>query len=415
MFCPNCGKENPDKNQYCMECGTELIDNQNGGRSMKEVVSDVTETAGHSLKSWAPGALAAVKKHKKVLIPIAAAVVLVCAFAIIGSNVYSPERGAEKYFLGVVNADADAAYGCMSIEETPFTDKEAFDAYWGMTYAPQNIYNYTVSELEYGDEADGAALERTYVFDYYLNGESSARSQYVTVVNSGKKHLLFFDDYQVMPDFIARDYSISVIPGTRVTFDGVLLEGPYQDGDYDCYTIPALFLRSYDITLVNDLASPVTDTVYPSYSGDGYSCYEMYYSDGVCQQVYDLALSQTKSIINAAIAHSGLPGDIVLTPDSDAYASYSYLESRLYDPEDQTGYTSIGMTGATDNSSSQYFGTEYYYSCRINYDYKYSRNTIDWWTDEIETRTGESYGWATMEYYYSEDSGWMLYDFNIRY
>lgn len=115
MFCPNCGKENPDKNQYCMECGTELIDNQNGGRSMKEVVSDVTETAGHSLKSWAPGALAAVKKHKKVLIPIAAAVVLVCAFAIIGSNVYSPERVAEKYFLGVVNADADAAYGCMSI------------------------------------------------------------------------------------------------------------------------------------------------------------------------------------------------------------------------------------------------------------------------------------------------------------
>ena len=29
MYCPNCGKLNPQEDKFCMYCGAELIDNQN--------------------------------------------------------------------------------------------------------------------------------------------------------------------------------------------------------------------------------------------------------------------------------------------------------------------------------------------------------------------------------------------------
>ena len=29
MYCPNCGKLNPQEDKFCMYCGAQLIDNQN--------------------------------------------------------------------------------------------------------------------------------------------------------------------------------------------------------------------------------------------------------------------------------------------------------------------------------------------------------------------------------------------------
>lgn len=415
MFCPNCGKENPAENQFCMECGTELIDNQGGDRSAADAMSGAATAALHSSKELAAKAASGMKRYKKVLIPIAAVIVLVCAFAVIGSRIYTPQRVAEKYFNSVIHADADKAYTCMNIEVSQFTDKEAFDAYWHEIYAPKDIYNYTVREMSYGADTDEPRLERKYAFDYYLNGESDAYTEYVTVVNSGKKHLLFFDDYQVIPDFIVRDFTICAAPGVQVTFAGVPLEAEDGDSYCDYYRIPMLFRRTYDIVLEGDMINTEVYTYCPSYNGEEYDCLELEYSDAIREELYELACSQVADIFDAAIAHSGFPTNISTSGDS-VYEAYDNLESRLYDPEDQTGYTLIMLTDTSDDSDAyQYYMPYGNYVCSIDFNYSYSRNSIDWWTDEVKTRTGESYGRATMEYYYLEGEGWILDDMYIRY
>lgn len=411
MFCPNCGKENPAENRFCMECGTELIDNQSGSVN----ASDVAAAAIHSSKKLATKAVGGMKRYWKVLIPVAAVIVLVCVFAVIGSRVCDPQRVAEKYFNGMINADADKAYSCMSIEESQFTDKASFDAYWREIYAPKDVYNYTVREVSYGIDTNESRLEREYAFEYYLSGESNVYTEYVTVVNSGKKRLLFFDEYQVMPDFIVRDYTICTYHGMNVTFAGVPLEVTEEDSTYDYYRIPMLFRRTYDIVLENDMINTAFFTVYPFDNYEEYNCFDLEYSDAIREELYELASSQVSDILHAAIAHSGFPTNISADGDS-VYESYSNLESRLYDPEDQRGYTSIVLTDVYDDSDTyQYYTPDMSYVCDINFDYDYSYNSVYWWTHEIETETGESYGWATMEYYYSESEGWVLTDIYIRY
>ena len=74
------------------------------------------------------------------------------------------------------------------------------------------------------------------------------------------------------------------------------------------------------------------------------------------------------------------------------------------------------LTDTSDDSDAyQYYMPYGNYVCSIDFNYSYSRNSIDWWTDEVKTRTGESYGRATMEYYYLEGEGWILDDMYIRY
>ena len=412
MFCPSCGKENPAENQFCIECGAELIDNQGGGQSADEMLSD----AANKTKELAHKAAGGLKRHKKWLIPIAAVIVLVCAFIVIGGRVCDPQRVAEKYFNSMIHGDADEAYSCMHIEESQFTDKASFNAYWQDAYAPQDIYNYTVREVTPGMTTEEQRLEREYAFDYYLNGESSPYTTYVTVVNSGTKRLLFFDDYQVIPDFMVRDYTICTIHGVNVTFDGVPLEPDEDVGDsaYDYYYIPMLFRRAYDIGLENDMIATKTLTVYPDYNGEEYDCFDLEYNDTVREYLYDLAASQVSDILDAAIAHDGFPASVAAF--DSVYEAYANLEDRLYDPEEGTGYTSIILTGVTDKSDTyqtyEPYGT---YVCSINFDYSYSYNSMYWWTHSIETDTGERSGRATMEYSYQGDAGWLLTDMYIRY
>ena len=35
MYCPNCGKLNPQEDKFCMYCGAQLIDNQNTPRGLR--------------------------------------------------------------------------------------------------------------------------------------------------------------------------------------------------------------------------------------------------------------------------------------------------------------------------------------------------------------------------------------------
>lgn len=416
MYCPNCGKENPGDYRFCMDCGAELIDNQDfENESPIAGFVRVLKVLVQTIKKGLGKVFGALKRHKKISLPIVAVLLIVYAISFVGNHLFTPQRVAEQYFNAVASVDANTAYDCIDTTESPFTDRDSFEKFWTNNYEVQDIYNYTVSEQQnsgYGSKQDG--LDYTYTFRYYLHGDSSAKTASVTVVKDSKKKLLFFNDYKVLPDFIVNGYGILVPNGTSVTFNGVVLDTPEINETSDYYALPAVFAQPYDIELSSPLGGSYTETIYPS-NYDVYTCYDMQYSEEVNEQVYEMAVQQVKSIFASCMDYSDFPQEIMTDPNSEVYNEYQALKERLYDPSTELGYYDIKLTRDSNDTSTQYFSADTQdYSCRISFQYTYARNELNWWDDEMETRTGNSSGSATMNYSY-ENGQWVLYDFNIRY
>lgn len=412
MFCPNCGKENAAGDRFCAECGEALVDNQGGWNGIDtEKAALAAKSALKGLDGRGAQALGWLRAHKKLLILVAAAAVAVIAFAVIGNHLYNPQRVAERYFEAIVEADADSAYDCLDITESEFTGRDDFAVYWAESFTPLDIYNYEVEETT--DAYDDDPIERTFRFRYYLHGDGDSYTRTVTVVRGSGKKFLFFNDYKVLPDFLVNDYRFITASGMSLSLDGEPLTPSTSENGYDYYHFSTLFSRPYTFMVSHELGETEVMTVYPY--NDGYdSCSELLCSSTVREEIYTLAQEQVQSIIDASIQHSGFPADI--TWEGGGQDAYDYLSARLYDTEEQTGYTAMVLTDGYDNSSTYQYvsigGCNY--KCSLNFYYDYSRVVLDWWSDELETRTGSSSGHATMEYYYL-DGEWVLYGSSIRY
>lgn len=393
MFCPNCGKPNNESDRFCMYCGAELIDNQNfGDISPADQLRDAAKALGGGIKRfW--------HQHTKAVVGVAAAVVIVAAAAGIWEASFSPKSVAVRYFKAMMTSDAAAAYSCLDMVESPYTDQTSFESFWDTSSPPQDLYNYTVSEESAGS-SEKDSIEHTFDFRYYLRGDNTARSVSVTVIKAQGAA-----SYKILPDFIITDYTVTVPRGISVTFGGQQLTDPTQGNVSDVYTLPAVFSMPYTLELSGDMYETTTATVIPM-RGESFTCGEMTFSQQVADTLFATACTQMDEMIASILANSAFPADIPLTDDSSAPETYDKMRSYMVNPEEGTGYYNITVTDHINKSDVQTFSGVPTYTCSMNIPYNYTRLRKSW-TGEITASDGSDETYAELSYRYINDQ-WQL-------
>lgn len=444
MYCPNCGKLNPQGDKFCMYCGTELIDNQNvapqpAAPTVQDAWRDVKRTGGQSL--------ALIKRYPQISIPVAVLVVILLVYAFLNGLVYTPKNAVVRYFGALKQGNVQSIYDCMDLPESQFISYDSFNRMWGEMGTPSlQVSSYEITEAgsrlsassvdplmllfgqvdpdDYTDSSDPqeqSSLVKTYLVNYHTPGNDEIQSLQVRLIGEPMMGGLF-QNYKVLSDYIVQDYLVTAPSGSTVTVDGIALTDGSASQNGDVYTIPAIFQGEHTITVESALGG-LSDTVFLSssdYYGDsGYSCSYIPYSDATCSALFEQAKTQLNTIMAGALTRQAWPADVAVTTDPDdaedvAY-TYQRLQENLFDTERGSGYTSFQFTEISDQSDhDQRFSSDgARYTCAMDFRYNYTRRYVNW-NDEVEMNNGSSSGSAYLDYVYNNGT-WQLCGLSIGY
>ncbi len=448
MFCPECGKPNPEENQLCQFCNAPLIDNsapvapttpgQSTAATKNDIVINLPKVDSAKAKSF-------LSAKKFIIIPVVAVLVIVIAFASIGSSLFSPEKTVEAYYNALLEGDYDEMFKYTALPEGEFITAEAYTNAMKSIFEDEqmqlkNYGSFQIKEASaeyyddyYDDFYDGGNSNkeensspfRYYLVEFYDRNSGNTYTDEIMLIEQESKKLLFFSDYKVSSEgLVARDASVAVSGDVQVAIDGKILENPSTDEDgYNVYTIDAIFEGDHTITLTSDLYEPYEGEV--GFYGD----FDKTYIDAseVMQIKADIlttleaqALSDIVVMYTNAMGQLGFPQDALkLAPNNEnVVESYNELLNNVALKEDGTGLLSITFTSAEITSSYYSDGKDYSVSVDENgnttisfeavltYDYT-SAHSVGWFNPQIENQTGTRNEEMRFNYVYS-DGAWAL-------
>ena len=283
MFCPECGKNNPEGLKNCQYCNAELIDNSAERLSGTTVSGYVEKIKNADYR----GAVQTLKSKKKMIIPIAVVIFLLIVFFILGSIMSSPERLIKKYFDSYIEQDFAKMYSCLAVSEDPFINEAAFQKYieTSTQIDVSRVSNYTVDKSKkivppWEKDPSANKLLKEYEITYLLDGDSRKYSQTIYLSKQSGKSWLFFDKYKVaLEDAIYNNYTIRTPVGVTLEVDGIPLDGSVDKEDQNWleYQINAIFLGEHTYKVSGDIINGYEQPFFISTSGTdtgyGYSTY----------------------------------------------------------------------------------------------------------------------------------------------
>lgn len=277
MFCPECGKPNPDENMFCQFCSAMLVDNTVPqsedifGSGASEDFSAYQPTqyeqpapydnsmgyrtpapqnyqpqkpvAGYDYEPERnpadnPDIIVSVpkidtgkvsdliKKYKNILVPVVAAIVVLIGFFAIGNSLTAPERVAKKYFEALTENDFKGMYSYVSAPSGDFVSKDAYIAYMENIVKENPYYNiksfnieesnsdrYDFDFLE-GNKSSPSSFTKKYRIEYIDDVTGYSGTYSIELVKQSKKTFLFFDNYKVgLGDMVCLNTSLTVPSG----------------------------------------------------------------------------------------------------------------------------------------------------------------------------------------------------------
>ena len=445
MYCPNCGKLNPQEDKFCMYCGAQLIDNQNTPAQPAARAVSLGEVR-QNLTGGVQGIVGLARRYLAVTIAVLLVVLVLVVYVLLNGLVFSPKATVERYFDAMRSGDTQALYDCMDLPESDFTTYEAFCTMWEQMDKPslQNMTGYEITEARSGrtssgsvdplalllsgadldDYADGteaavgSSLVKNYQVSCHISGSDEIQIIPVQLIGQPAAGGLF-KEYKVLSDYTALNYSVTVPVGATVTVDSIPLTGATTSEEGDVYQIPAIFRGNHTIAVESPLGGLTEDVTIEGYDGEAYTCSRIPYSDATRTALFEQGKTQLNSIMAAAMSRQGWPADVTVTSDPDAAAdvanTFQRLQENLYDTDRGSGYTSFQFTEITDESgqNQDFSSADAYYSCAMEFQYNYTRRYVNW-RDEVEMNNGSSYGSAYLDYVY-QDGAWQLCGLSVGY
>lgn len=412
MFCQNCGTKNNDASVFCENCGARLekpVDVAPQSVQQEQPVQQPVQQ-GQPVQQSVQQPKPKKPVSKLVIAVVAEAVILVAsiiAFFNIGNSVYGPEKVAEKFFVEVANQNFKEAYKVLDVEENDFINEKAFQN------AKCNVELSKVTDYKVR-KTRGADDEKEVEILYKTKGSSSKRSYDISLNKQDDKNMLFFENWQIVPDaMIVKDFYVSIPNGAEVTVDGVKLGKDYlnkkkSDEDYQVYEIPEMFAGEHQIVVNKEGMAEVRALVDTDidYGYDLYN-YEMQMDEKLLEEAVDVALADFEAIYTAAAQ----------AKEYDAVADmFSVDADGEYDYED-IAYEFTGSSYRTVNkvafsnveavSGESYLDTDK--TCiavDIEFDYNVDYTEEDWF-GEITNETYDDSSYMTLHLVY-EDGKWLL-------
>ena len=445
MYCPNCGKLNPQEDKFCMYCGAQLIDNQNTPAQPVTRAVSLGEVR-QNLTGGVQGVVGLARRYLAVTIAVLLVVLVLVVYVLLNGLVFSPKATVERYFDAMRSGDTQALYDCMDLPESDFTTYEAFCTMWENTDKPslQNMTSYEITEARSGrassgsvdplallisgadldsyadgtEDDAGSSLVKNYQVSCHISGSDEIETIPVQLIGQPVMGGLF-QEYKVLSDYTALNYSVIVPAGAAVTVDSIPLTGATTSEEGDVYLIPAIFRGDHTIAVESPLGGLTEDVIVEGYDGDAYTCSRIPYSDATRTALFEQGKTQLNSIMAAALSRQGWPADVTVTSDPDAAEdvanTFQRLQENLYDTDRGSGYTSFQFTEITDESgqNQDFSSADAYYSCAMEFQYNYTRRYVNW-RDEVEMNNGSSYGSACLDYVY-QDGAWQLCGLSVGY
>lgn len=446
MYCPECGKFNPDENVACQYCGVRLADNsqpqnpqpeysynpadnyeQNyqeniDGSSPGDVTDDLFGDAMEKIKNYdyskiktgLEKALEFAKAKKAIVIPVAAVLVIFIAFLAIGSAATSPKKIAKGYFEAFIEADYAEMFDYVAVLDSDFITDETFTQYMTKQYSSgsgfENVNNFTIEEVR-GPGSDKHT--KAYYAEYYDSITGRSDTYVITLVKQSSKSLLFFDNYKVTlgENIMTQEAKLAIPSGFKATIDGVKLDEMvaaeqddyYSYEGYDVYRIPAILNGKHKVVLKSEMFDDFTTEV--SYYGEYGSTQRvgdfssMNIKADIASALQKRAVSDLQAIYTSALAGANASAvNVAVSPAFDNFADcYSSICNRIVGYQEGTGLKSFNITKSSIyvssygnpngiNISSSDSGITA--SFRLDYSYNFSKAVYNYGSPDLTIENG---------------------------
>lgn len=259
MYCPNCGKENPDHALFCASCGEDL-------RSLidptEEVVweegpSEWTDEGYDPIPDFAPDRPFEGEKKRSilgislVLEGVVLTILLVILFLNLGQN-RSPRLAAEKTFVALTNGNLEEALRHMDVKDSPFTRKENLRKAWH-SWGFDQVTSYRIA----GPKEEGGDVKADQVDIPISYTAKDLEGDHEVTLSMVKDPSAFFLDnpWKVSSDyFFVKDLEVIVPEGVSVRLDGEEppLDRSRKEGDHISYLIPQAFTGVHSLEIAKD-------------------------------------------------------------------------------------------------------------------------------------------------------------------
>ena len=203
MFCGECGAKNKKTDTFCSECGAPL----------EQEVTKETGTTHTTVTPRQP-----MSKKNKIIIAIVAAVVIVLGIGYkVGNNLTSPRKIAEDYIKATINNDGEKLYKYIEIEgDTTFASKKVFADLMKDTKPTNEIVNYKITDVKYGD----SKLSAKVTFKYTTKNSSSEKTDTVNLTKQKGNKYLIFANWKISDlsadNILVEDFTLKVPKGAMV-------------------------------------------------------------------------------------------------------------------------------------------------------------------------------------------------------
>lgn len=258
MYCPNCGKENPDHALFCASCGEDL-------RNLTDFTEEMVWEEGPFDRAdepvwtgdFSPEPKSAVEKKRSilgislVLEGVVLAILLVILFLNLGQN-RSPRLAAEKTFVALTNGNLEEALRHMDVKDSPFTRMENLRKAWH-SWGFDQVTSYRIA----GAKEEGAGVKADQVDIPISYTAKDLEGDHEVTLSMVKDPSTFFLDnpWKVSSDlFVIEDLEVVVPEGVSVRLDGEEPphEGARKEGDNISYLIPQAFTGVHSLEIAKD-------------------------------------------------------------------------------------------------------------------------------------------------------------------
>lgn len=395
MYCGECGAKLEKDATFCSECGTKVEQPKQKTPPKEPPARQVTPKKPMS-------------KAKKITLAVCAVVIVVLFLGYNHlSEKFGPKGVAKEYVEAVMNKDSNALYGYLNIEgDKTFVSKEQFKEAMESLQSDQEITNYRIDSVTYGDGKLSARVK----ISYTVKDAQSEGTEFVYLTKSKKKKYLIFDTWELKEDFgsiLVKDYEIKVPTDSKITVGDVELGEKYlnkKDSSkiWDVYTIPQIFSTEVEIKTII-AGFEVVKKVTPS----SFSYTASLELDSLSRENVEKLEGQTKADVTT------LYQNLIEKKNWDAVKeSYDFKEADLEELQEE--YESLYESVAENSSRTlknfevtsmkiNALSTEDDGIIRVGVKFNYNY-TIDYkrYDDSIEEKTGKNSSNSTLYYKYSD-------------
>lgn len=297
MFCERCGSKNPDGSAFCENCGNPFQNPYNNG-------VPVINNSGMNANTVQKVPRKPISKLTiAIIIEVVALVAVIYSMYSHEKEYYSAQKTSERFFVAMANGDWDEAYDMLDIKEGVFLNKKNFKTA-GEINSRGIVSDYEVEAK--GGEKNG---KTKYYNVNYTKKSGATATEYLTLKKSKDKKYNLFETWKVSySNLVMNEYMINVPEGAKVEFDGVTLDDSYIYSEFsllsdgiETYCIQELFYGMHNIKVTMDGMDSIEEVVRVDSMNYSYNLYEMKLSDKMVSEIEESAVSNMKTIYEAAM------------------------------------------------------------------------------------------------------------------